>query len=539
MPVISVRVRLVVAIVISVALGLLAVGVTVYIVERERKLTEIDLRLKDNLNSARFVVEDGVGGEPWPSSEAALDAVVQRLSPDDNTGSVGIWDGQAQRVPGVPLDVDLVNDAPGFVDHVVSVTDQAGAVIGATYAEEGVLWRYMAVPIEVPDSPPPESALFVMAFDVDAELAEINDAGGWYLIVSGVVLVAVGAISFIVAGRLLRPLRLMRQTAERVSAQSLKERLPIDGHDDVSQLARTMNDMLDRLDTSLESQKQLLSDVRHELRTPITIVRGHLELMDPEDPQDVRDTQELTMDELDRMNALVQNLSEAASLHGPSPLQRVAVDVGDLMEQVVRKTQAIAGADVSPGPCVALVAELDPARITQAVLQLAQNGVTHGGGQLVIGSNLSGSHLEIWVRDYGPGVPDDSKQAIFDRFQRGSSSGAPRDGGSGLGLNIVQMIARAHEGSARVIDATDGPGSVFIVSIPLDEATTTSSVSYAPVDDAPRSDPAPREPLTPTGAVDTIVVPPRPPLPGPGGQVPTAPIPLVPDPSRTTDRTEE
>lgn len=190
-----------------------------------------------------------------------------------------------------------------------------------------------------------------------------------------------------------------------------------------------MNDMLDRLDGALDSQRRLLSDVRHELRTPITIVRGHLELMDPADPEDVRETQELAIDELDRMNALVQDLSEAAALHGSSPVAPEPTDVRDLLAQIVRKARAIEGADVTAGPAVSAVVPLDAARVTQAVLQLAQNGVTHGGGRLVIGSRLSGDALEIWVRDYGPGVPDDAKERVFERFQRGSESSR----GSGLG----------------------------------------------------------------------------------------------------------
>nr|WP_277343636.1 HAMP domain-containing sensor histidine kinase [Microbacterium excoecariae] len=336
-----------------------------------------------------------------------------------------------------------------------------------------------------------------MAFDIDAELAEINDARDAYLAVSAIVIVAVGVIAGIVAGRLLRPLRLMRTTAERVSAQSLGERLPVEGRDDVSQLAGTMNDMLDRLDTALESQKQLLSDVRHELRTPLTIVRGHLELMDPTDPRDVRETQALALDELDRMSELVKGLSEAAALHGPSPVHPVAVDVADLTAQIVRKAGAIVGSEVTAGPAAETVAVLDPARVTQAMLQLAQNGVTHGGGRLVIGSTLAEDRLEMWVRDAGPGVPADARSTIFERFTRGPGAEAP---GSGLGLNIVQMIAQAHGGEALVRDARPGPGSVFVLSLPTPGARPPAS--------------------PPTGHGG---VPPRPPLPGAGGGVPTAP----------------
>jgi len=245
--------------------------------------------------------------------------------------------------------------------------------------------------------------------------------------------------------------------------------------------------MLDRIDDALDSQRQLLSDVGHELKTPITIVRGHLEVMDPADPADAEDTRELAVDELDRMGRLVQDLAAAAALHGPSPVQPQEVDAADLLEQIGRKAQGIEGATVELGPVAEAVAIVDAARITQAMLQLAQNAVTHGGGSVSIGSDLAGDKLELWVRDHGAGVPDEVKPHIFERFHRGSA--ASERSGSGLGLHIVQVIARAHQGSARVEDAPGG-GACFVLSVPRAPARE-------------HSERAPGE----------LQIPPRPPLP--------------------------
>jgi signal transduction histidine kinase len=246
-----------------------------------------------------------------------------------------------------------------------------------------------------------------------------------------------------------------------------------------------MNAMLDRLDDAVDSQRRLLHDVGHELKTPITIVRGYVEVMDPSDPTDVRETQALAVDELDRMGQLVQDLARSASLHGASPIAPRPVDVADLTHQVVRKAEGIEGASVSAGTHVDIVAALDSDRITQALLQLAQNAVTHGDGTVVIGSALAGPHLEFTVRDHGPGVPLGERDRVFERFYRGEE-GRDASSGSGLGLNIVQVIARAHGGSARVEDA-EGGGALFVVSVPL----------RRPVEQSP----------APSG------VPPRPPVP--------------------------
>lgn len=490
----SVRTRIIAVITIVAALGLISVGAAVYMVERARILSQIDDRLAANLDSARYLVSQGNPETgTWESSTEALTTVVQRMSPDDNTGALGVIEGQPALAPGVALDVDL-SAAPGFVAEVTEQSADGQPVIG-TYVAGDRVWRYLAAPITVPDSPAPETALFTMAYDVEAELAEINVAAQVYLIAGAVALVVIGGVAWLVATRLLRPLRQMRETAERVSANSLSERLPIQGRDDVSELASTMNAMLDRLDAALDSQRSLLHDVGHELKTPITIVRGYVEVMDPSDPTDVRETQALAVDELDRMGRLVQDLARTAALHGPSPIAPRPVDVADLMRQVVRKAEGISGAEVRAGQTVDVVAALDPERVTQALLQLAQNAVSHGRGHVEIGSRLAGSTLELWVRDHGPGVPVAERERVFDRFYRGEE-GREASSGSGLGLNIVQVIARAHGGTSRVEDA-DGGGALFVIALPLRRPVAPPM----PASDIPPRPPAP------------ILPPPPPPVP--------------------------
>lgn len=459
------RTRIVAVITLVSALAMLTVGVTVYLVERASILQNVDERLRANLESARFLVGEGdptSGG--WASSTEALRAVVQRMSPDDHTGALGIVDGKAALAPGVPLDVDL--QRPAFVDAVVVATRGGDPVID-TFAAADATWRYLASPISVAGSSPPRTVVFAMAYDLDAELSEIDAAARVFLIAAGIALLVIAGVATLVATRLLRPIREMRETAERVSAQSLSERLPIHGHDDVSQLAVTMNEMLDRLGGALDSQQRLLSDVGHELKTPITIVQGYVEVMDAADPEDVRETQRLAVDELDRMGGLVQDLAGAASLYGPDPVSVRPVDTTDLLSQIARKAAGIDGADVSLGPVAALSVRLDPTRITQAMLQLAQNAVTHGGGVMEIGCRLVDGALELSVRDHGPGVPEgEARTRIFERFSRGTDAEGRGTRGSGLGLDIVRLIARAHGGQAVVRDALGG-GAEFAIVIPV------------------------------------------------------------------------
>ncbi|MGX1703051.1 sensor histidine kinase [Microbacterium sp. NPDC055357] len=490
-PVVSVRTRLIAVMTLVAAIGLLSVGFVVYLEERERILSQIDELLAANLESARFLVEQGADDSgTWDSAEQALTTIVQRTAPDDNTGVIGLVDGAPALVPGISLDVDL-QSAPGFVPHILKTAPESEPVIG-TYTGDDVAWRYLAVPVTI-DGDATATAGFVIAYDIDAELAEINSAARVFLIASLVTLVVIAVVGVLVTTRLLRPLRQMRETAERVSAQSLTERLPIVGRDDVSELAQTMNDMLDRLDEALDSQRRLLSDVGHELKTPITIVRGHLEVVDPDDASDVRATRDLVVDELERMSRLVQDLAADAALHGPSPVRLAPTDAADLVQQILRKAQGIEGSDVIAGDIAQVVTALDAARVTQAVLQLAQNAVTHGGGRMEIASRVAGDALEISVRDHGPGVADDAKPHVFDRFHRGAD--AHERSGSGLGLHIVQVIARAHGGSVRVADAAGG-GARFVIALPLVRA---AAAAHGPIPPRP---PLPPRPATLPPAVD-------------------------------------
>lgn len=472
----TVRTRIVIVITVVAALGMLSVGAAVYVVERSRILVAVDVRLEAALESARALVAGGNADEPWPSSTAALEATVTRISPDDNTGALGVIDGAAAFIPGVPLDVDL-QSAAGFVPHVsAAVTDSP--VIG-TYAEEGVAWRYLAAPIAVQGSAEPTRVLFVTAYDLEGELAEIDDPARVYLVAAAIALALIAASAGIVAARLLRPLRQMRETAARVSARSLAERLPVGGTDDVSALAATMNDMLDRLDDALGAQRRLLSDVGHELKTPVTIVSGHLDVMDADDPDDVRATRALALDELDRMGRLVQDLAQEAALRGPTPLRPEATDAGELVRQVALKARGIDGAHVRLGPVADVRAVVDPARITQAILQLAQNGVTHGGGDLIIGSRRRTGTLEFVVRDHGTGVAPEQRERVFARFHRGDGTDGRGVGGSGLGLSIVSAIAQGHGGSAQVQDPASGPGAEFVLAVPLPDDALGHDVSRA------------------------------------------------------------
>ena len=450
---------------LAAAAGMLVAGATSYLVQRERILAGVDDRLAGAVSDVQFVASDLQA----QSLDEVLAALVERLRPGTDESAFALRDASTAVVPGGDIDFHLERDT-GFVTRVLDETSQ-GVVRGTAVTADRTV-RYVAIPVTL-DGEAAEG-VFVVAVDVGARLAPLTDAFRTFAIVALISLVVVGLVGWFVSGRLLRPIRQLRETAARITASDLSERIAVTGSDDVSDLTVTVNDMLDRLDGALTAQRQLLDDVGHELKTPVTIVRGHLELMDAANPADVAETRELAIDELDRMSNLVRDISDLAAAHGTLRLRREPTDVAALTARVRTKAAALSSAHTwtvsGSAPVVAL---LDPERITQALLQLCANAISHGApdGLIEIGSAQRGDRLRFWVRDHGEGIEPELQQVIFERFRRGAvGRGAT---GSGLGLAIVGAIAGSHDGTVAVA-STPPDGARFTIDIPFVPGGATS-----------------------------------------------------------------
>ena len=264
--------------------------------------------------------------------------------------------------------------------------------------------------------------------------------------------------AWLVAGRILRP---VRDVADDRPAASPTPTCPAASRstgrgDELGDLARTVNAMLDRVESGVAAQRRFLDDAGHELRTPITIVRGHLEVLDPADPDDVRETVALVDDELERMNRLVSDLLLLARAEQPAFLRPQPVDVAVLTDDVFGKVRRLGDRDWVLETAARVDALLDPQRITQALVALADNAVRHTGPgtRIAVGSQLAGGELRFWVADGGPGIAPADRARVFERFARGAA-GARRSEGAGLGLSIVRAIAAAHGGRV-LLDSVPG-----------------------------------------------------------------------------------
>jgi two-component system, OmpR family, sensor kinase len=462
--VVSVRVRILAWVLLVVALAMVVSGFVTYTVLIARLDEQTDERLRHELEEFRTLAYGGVDPDTGlPLSGSTVDRLfrvaLERNVParDETLFAVVAGDGVLRTTATARAQI---YDDPFFLAQLASVTS---ATYGDVTSAAGPV-RYVAYPVRSGDQ---ISGVYVVAIFRQVERGQITGIMATFAYVEAAALVLIALVGWLVAGRLLAPVRLLRQTTQQISETDLTRRIAVRGRDDVSELARTFNAMLDRLEESFATQRRFLDDVGHELRTPITIVRGHLELMAlDDDPAEHAETKALVLDELDRMSRLVDDLITLARSERPDFLRLEPVELRTLVEDVYEKAHAIAPRIWQLAATAEGTVHADRQRLTQALVQLADNAAKHTaeGDRIVIGSAAGEGVVRLWVADTGPGVDAPDAEHIFDRFGRGKDGGR-RTEGSGLGLAIVRAIAEAHDGRV-TLNSRPGDGATFTLEIP-------------------------------------------------------------------------
>ncbi|MCK4362364.1 MAG: HAMP domain-containing histidine kinase [Dehalococcoidia bacterium] len=290
---------------------------------------------------------------------------------------------------------------------------------------------------------------------------------------AGLVLFGAGG-GYFLSRRMLKPVDRVSSLASRISSTNLKERINYQGPDDeMTRLANTFDDMLGRLESAFESQKQFIQDASHELRTPIAIAQTNIEVAEMEGKATARDYKrlmEVLKMSLERMNRLSDNLL-LLSEGDQSQMKWSVVDMAALLDEVAAEAGAKAtGASVNLELEPILEEMLvmgDALRLKQALINLVDNAIKYNqtGGTVKISARAEGSQLVLQVQDSGIGISAADQQRIFDRFYRVDKSRSRSQGGSGLGLAIVKKIVEDHSGTISV-ESTPGQGSTFRMSLP-------------------------------------------------------------------------
>lgn len=447
------------------ALGLAVAGAFVYALESSRLIRDVNQQIEQEQQEFVRLQEEGIDpatGVRFDDVHSLLVTFLARNVPGDHEMLVAYQPGRPLERSPSPL-----GDGPLRSTQILNSLETLAVTGGTTKLETsefGEVW-VTALPVRLSDGSD-TGALGVLNF-LDEEYADLNQTMTTYALVGALTLLVITGLAVWQSGRLLAPLRVLRATTEEIGATDLSRRLPVTGSDDLTALTVTVNGMLARLETAFDDQRRFLDDAGHELRTPVTVLRGHLELLNASDPDDVAQTRELLLDEVDRMSRLVDDLITLAKARRPDFVRPEPVSLAELTESIFAKAgalgerawrlEAVAGGEV----------RLDPQRITQAVLQLAENAVKHTdpGAVVALGSERRPGRVVIWVRDEGDGVPADQRETIFERF--GRATVREGDPGFGLGLSLVAAIAEGHGGEV-VLTPGSSSGSAFALVLPVD-----------------------------------------------------------------------
>ena len=309
---------------------------------------------------------------------------------------------------------------------------------------------------------------------VAADLAQQrSDQYRVLVLVVGLAFIAlVGAVAgaYLLLRRLLRTVGRITKTASAIESGDLDRRLGDQGTDDeVGQLAATFDSMLDRLETAMTQQRRLLSDVSHQLRTPLTVARGHLEVLARQEDADiveVRETVSVVIDELDHMRSLVERLLLLGRALEPDFLQLERLDLRTFLSDLFDAAHVLADRNWWLSDVPDIVLEVDAAKLRGALLNLIDNAIkaTVVDETIAISAVCDTGRGDVVLRidDSGPGIPDGERELVLERF--GRTCGADREG-SGLGLAIVTAVAEAHGGSFDLAESDLG-GCRCIITLP-------------------------------------------------------------------------
>jgi signal transduction histidine kinase len=440
-----IRIRLTLPFALAMSGVLVAMGVFVYFRVSNALLATIDTNLHAQMSESEGHLRSG-SKEILDQDTAAGPTVAQLLSAN---GAI-LRSTHAQRAP------------------FLSKADRLKALDGHAVWHSGSLpglkddWRLLAEPVILPSG----HGVLVIARSLKEREDSLHRLAREFLL-SGplALLLAIGA-GYGLAAAALRPVEAMRRRAAAVTAESPGQRLPVPkSRDEISRLAETLNDMLDRLEAAFEHERRFLADASHELRTPLALLRTELELAlrRPRTHAELVAALRSASEETERMTQLAQDiLLIARSDQEGIPIRREPVEASAILDRIASRFEPRAAElrrAVLVGPSGNVVLDVDPARVEQAIGNLVDNALSHGKGPVSLFVQQSNGTVELHVADEGDGFPPGFADRAFDRFSRGNEGRGP--GGTGLGLAIVELIARAHGGNAAVGSRAGGGADVW------------------------------------------------------------------------------
>ncbi|MFJ7151323.1 sensor histidine kinase [Streptomyces sp. NPDC100445] len=406
--------------------------------------------------------EDGRLNTPTPTEERALDGLAELARPC--LRKAGVETGGRPFPTFDPGGKDPLGDR-----YLLAKYTAAGKGADARAAQSCVRTA-RRTQLEPYAAPPAE--LFLGIGDQNPARFDMSPANKAKVVgVAGLVLAVTVAVTAVVAVRLVRPLRALTAAAQQ--PPELHVRVPVTTRDETGILAEAFNGLTERRERLEAQRRAMVSDIAHELRSPLTNIRGWLEVVrdgvvDPDPP---------LLDSLHEEALVLQRIIDdlqdlAAADAGTLRLHREPLRPGDLLDQVAAAHRVAAGAAgvalrTDAGTDATAWLDADPVRMRQALGNLVSNALRHtpAGGAVTLAARRDGDDVVLTVTDTGHGIPPEDLPRVFDRFWRAEKSRSRRTGGSGLGLAIVRDLAAAHGGTAGA-ESGPGAGSVFTLRLP-------------------------------------------------------------------------
>jgi two-component system OmpR family sensor kinase len=455
-----------------VALALL--GVALYIILRGALVDEIDKALRDRAMQVERAVNIR-GNDDLSEERLSSDIfVLTSTSPTQELTAPGI------HLRVLALDQQMIITSSGAATRFPidpDAFDRAtrGRTVAHTTSVDGTRIRVLYWPLRIGDDVRAVIQLGESLDTTERTLAEIRTT----LIIGGVITLAAGLLGgWWLTRQSLRPVQRLTDTVAGIAETGeFSRRVPEPTvQDEIGRLALTFNDLLDRLQLLLDRQRALVADTSHELRNPLMVLRGNIELLGLNlPPADRKEAAVESIEEVDRMTRLIQDLLFLADADAEKSIQHEDVALEALVAAIAEDAVLIATRDDGTRDVVLdandpITVRGDAERLRQLIWNLVENAVryTPAGGTINIALRRHGPVAELTVSDTGIGIPPEHLQHIFERFYRVDTSRSRELGGTGLGLSIVRQIAEAHGGQVRV-RSTVGEGSTFTVALPVSQ----------------------------------------------------------------------
>ena len=430
-----IRVRLTLPFALAMALVLAGMGLLVYLRVGDALLASVDQTLRAQAREAVAHARDEHG----------------LVDPDTAAGTTL---AQVLDARGTPSRSTPANLAPLLDPATAARAVRRSVRTTITLPRYKGEWRVLAVPSA------DGTATVVVARSLNPRDETLDHLLRELLIASPLALLLASLAGYGLAAAALRPVEAMRARAEGVTA-SAPSHLPVPrARDEISRLAVTLNDMLARLHATFEHERRFVADASHELRTPLALLRTELELAlrRPRSPQELEAAIRSAAEETDRLSGLAEDLlTIARASQGALTLRRRPTDTSELLTGIAgryRRRAAELQRTVRANADNAFVIELDEARVDQALANLVENALLYGAGDVELFAASNNGTVELHVVDRGAGFPPGFLERAFDRFSRADE--ARSEGGSGLGLSIVGLIAEAHGGTAHAANRPGG-----------------------------------------------------------------------------------